>query len=162
MPTPDREMLFRALAKLREQQAIFTPKPEPFFRELIDFHSSVNNRVSIPRLSLEEKRMFPVDFSQLEDIPVTTGRSFDYYVIDDQITEIDPNIWESQLYGLAVLERYYQHSRTCDEHLGDPTCSYSAKSTELRCTVNPYGPCDGCKNYQSGVEGPGGANVITN
>lgn len=32
-------------------------------------------------------------------------------------------------------------------YIGDPSCRYNALSPELRCAVNPYGPCKGCKDY---------------
>lgn len=32
--------------------------------------------------------------------------------------------------------------------LGDPTCHYNAHSPYLRCAINPYGPCEGCPQYQ--------------
>ena len=28
--------------------------------------------------------------------------------------------------------------------IGDATCKYNARSTLLRCAVNPIGPCEGC------------------
>jgi hypothetical protein len=31
--------------------------------------------------------------------------------------------------------------------LGHSNCIWSAKSPHLRCTVNPYGPCFGCRDY---------------
>jgi hypothetical protein len=116
-------------------------------------------KVSIPRISKSvwDRQNFPVDLSHLESIPVTTGRSFDYYVIDDPIPEIDPNSWDSQLNGLTDLQCYYQNPRTWGGHLGDPTCLNNAKSAHLRCAVNPCGPCEGCKDYQPGVGGGGGA-----
>ena len=30
--------------------------------------------------------------------------------------------------------------------IGDATCKYNARSTLLRCAVNPIGPCEGCKH----------------
>jgi hypothetical protein len=32
--------------------------------------------------------------------------------------------------------------------IGDPTCTYNARSELLRCAVNPSGPCDRCIHYQ--------------
>ncbi|MBD2068129.1 hypothetical protein H6F93_11450 [Leptolyngbya sp. FACHB-671] len=32
--------------------------------------------------------------------------------------------------------------------IGDPTCTYNARSELLRCAVNPSGPCDRCIYYQ--------------
>jgi hypothetical protein len=33
--------------------------------------------------------------------------------------------------------------------IGDATCSYNAHSEILRCAVNPEGPCQGCRFYES-------------
>lgn len=33
-------------------------------------------------------------------------------------------------------------------HIGDPSCRYNALSPQLRCAVNPHGPCEGCKEYE--------------
>jgi hypothetical protein len=32
--------------------------------------------------------------------------------------------------------------------LGEPSCKSSAHSCDIRCAVNPQGPCDGCKDYE--------------
>ncbi|MCM1982621.1 DUF6464 family protein [Lyngbya confervoides] len=32
--------------------------------------------------------------------------------------------------------------------IGDMSCRYNARSTLLRCAVNPDGPCDRCPSYQ--------------
>ncbi len=32
--------------------------------------------------------------------------------------------------------------------IGDPSCRYNAHSPELRCAVNPCGPCEGCVHYE--------------
>ncbi|NJN32661.1 MAG: hypothetical protein HC824_21300 [Synechococcales cyanobacterium RM1_1_8] len=32
--------------------------------------------------------------------------------------------------------------------IGDLSCEFNARSPQLRCTVNPYGPCQGCGSYQ--------------
>ncbi|MBP0000407.1 MAG: hypothetical protein J7641_15650 [Cyanobacteria bacterium SID2] len=43
------------------------------------------------------------------------------------------------------------------EILGDRTCLYNARSPYLRCAVNPYGPCNGCRFYreqQAGISHP--------
>ncbi len=34
-------------------------------------------------------------------------------------------------------------------YIGDPSCRYNALSPQLRCAVNPHGPCEGCKDYES-------------
>lgn len=33
--------------------------------------------------------------------------------------------------------------------IGDPTCRYSARSEQVRCAVNPAGPCQGCHYFQA-------------
>lgn len=33
-------------------------------------------------------------------------------------------------------------------HVGDPSCRFNALSPQLRCAVNPHGPCEGCKDYE--------------
>jgi hypothetical protein len=32
--------------------------------------------------------------------------------------------------------------------IGDLTCQFNARSSYIRCAVNPSGPCDGCSHYQ--------------
>jgi len=32
--------------------------------------------------------------------------------------------------------------------IGDATCQLNARSSYLRCAVNPSGPCNSCSNYQ--------------
>ncbi|MBD2773551.1 DUF6464 family protein [Iningainema tapete] len=33
--------------------------------------------------------------------------------------------------------------------IGDITCKFNARSGYLRCAVNPSGPCEGCRYYES-------------
>jgi len=33
--------------------------------------------------------------------------------------------------------------------IGDLTCKFNARSPNIRCAVNPHGPCKGCRDYQS-------------
>jgi hypothetical protein len=33
--------------------------------------------------------------------------------------------------------------------IGDLTCQFNARSSYIRCAVNPFGPCDSCSHYQS-------------
>ncbi|MGF1496559.1 MAG: DUF6464 family protein [Elainellaceae cyanobacterium] len=35
--------------------------------------------------------------------------------------------------------------------VGDISCRFNARSSYLRCAVNPHGPCEGCSHYQSRV-----------
>ncbi|MGL5084043.1 MAG: DUF6464 family protein [Microcoleaceae cyanobacterium] len=32
--------------------------------------------------------------------------------------------------------------------IGDITCKYNARSSHMRCAVNPQGPCQGCPYYE--------------
>lgn len=32
--------------------------------------------------------------------------------------------------------------------IGDISCCYNARSPELRCAVNPHGPCKNCPEYE--------------
>ncbi len=32
--------------------------------------------------------------------------------------------------------------------IGDLTCQFNARSSHLRCAVNPSGPCEACMHYQ--------------
>ena len=36
-----------------------------------------------------------------------------------------------------------------EEIIGDPNCIHNAKSSFLRCAINPLGPCDGCIDFES-------------
>ncbi|MGD1808336.1 DUF6464 family protein [Dapis sp. BLCC M126] len=33
--------------------------------------------------------------------------------------------------------------------VGDITCKFNARSSQVRCAVNPLGPCKDCRDYQS-------------
>lgn len=33
--------------------------------------------------------------------------------------------------------------------VGDITCQFNARSSYLRCAINPSGPCESCSHYQS-------------
>lgn len=35
--------------------------------------------------------------------------------------------------------------------IGDISCQFNARSGYLRCAVNPQGPCQGCRHYQTGL-----------
>jgi hypothetical protein len=32
--------------------------------------------------------------------------------------------------------------------IGDFTCRFNARSSHIRCAINPFGPCEGCSHYQ--------------
>lgn len=33
--------------------------------------------------------------------------------------------------------------------IGDISCQFNARSPYIRCAINPSGPCDSCRHYQS-------------
>ncbi len=33
--------------------------------------------------------------------------------------------------------------------IGDISCRYNARSAHIRCAINPCGPCEGCRDYES-------------
>jgi Family of unknown function (DUF6464) len=37
--------------------------------------------------------------------------------------------------------------------IGDPRCKYNALSPEIRCAINPDGPCDGCTDFSKATVG---------
>ncbi|MBN3993836.1 MAG: hypothetical protein HWQ36_25980 [Nostoc sp. NMS2] len=66
------------------------------------------------------------------------GRTFD---------EINQEI---ELYGTDDFDNspiVLDNSATV-QTIGDLTCINNARSSYLRCTVNPCGPCQGCKDYE--------------
>jgi hypothetical protein len=38
--------------------------------------------------------------------------------------------------------------------IGDATCTYNAHSEIIRCAVNPNGPCESCRSYESAELNP--------
>jgi hypothetical protein len=34
--------------------------------------------------------------------------------------------------------------------IGDISCKFNARSGDMRCAVNPWGPCEGCHDYEAG------------
>lgn len=58
----------------------------------------------------------------------------------------------------AAQERFRRATRprNPDEHyvdgmglvIGDITCQLNARSPYIRCATNPFGPCDGCQDYE--------------
>lgn len=43
----------------------------------------------------------------------------------------------------------YQYVEGVGYLLGDITCRFNARSAHLRCAVNPLGPCEVCRYYES-------------
>ncbi|MGL5062354.1 MAG: DUF6464 family protein [Microcoleus sp.] len=39
-------------------------------------------------------------------------------------------------------------------YIGNFECFYNALSTDLRCTVNPRGPCEGCEDFVANPDLP--------
>ena len=63
-----------------------------------------------------------------------------------------------QLAMRAVANRQLASIRLPAEHhyvegigymIGDLTCEFNARSSHIRCAVNPIGPCEGCRHYRS-------------
>lgn len=54
------------------------------------------------------------------------------------------------------LNRIVRRPRDPDEHyvegmglvIGDITCQLNARSPFIRCAANPFGPCEGCRDYE--------------
>lgn len=49
--------------------------------------------------------------------------------------------------GSQVSDRYYLEG--VGYLIGDITCQFNARSGYIRCAVNPQGPCQGCRHYES-------------
>jgi Family of unknown function (DUF6464) len=60
---------------------------------------------------------------------------------------------QSGRYKLHKIALYVQSATRPEEQslidgqwvIGDATCKYNARSTLLRCAIQPIGPCEGCK-----------------
>lgn len=46
------------------------------------------------------------------------------------------------------LEPEHQYIDGLGYVLGDITCRFNARSSYVRCAVNPVGPCEGCHHYE--------------
>lgn len=49
--------------------------------------------------------------------------------------------------SLLPPDRYYLEG--VGYLIGDISCRFNARSGYLRCAVNPQGPCQGCRHYDS-------------
>jgi Family of unknown function (DUF6464) len=49
-----------------------------------------------------------------------------------------------QRFQLPTEHQYVEGIGYC---IGDFTCRYNARSAQLRCAVNPAGPCQSCSSY---------------
>ena len=64
---------------------------------------------------------------------------------------------KSGRYRLHKIALYVQSAQRPSEKslvngcwvVGDATCRYNAKSEIIRCAVNPEGPCESCRFYES-------------
>ena len=62
--------------------------------------------------------------------------SFRLVVNYREITAISSQAEQQYIEGLGYI-------------IGDLTCKLNARSSYIRCAVNPLGPCKGCHDYQS-------------
>jgi hypothetical protein len=64
---------------------------------------------------------------------------------------------QSGRYKLHKIALYVQLSTRPEEQslidgqwvIGDATCKYNARSSLIRCAIQPIGPCEGCKYWES-------------
>ncbi|MDJ0800392.1 MAG: DUF6464 family protein [Calothrix sp. MO_167.B12] len=64
---------------------------------------------------------------------------------------------KSGRYRLHKIALYVQSAKRPDEKslvdgrwvIGDASCNYNAHSEIIRCAINPDGPCESCRNYQT-------------
>lgn len=50
--------------------------------------------------------------------------------------------------SLVQLPPEYRHVEGIGYMIGDLTCRFNARSSYIRCAVNPSGPCESCSQYQ--------------
>jgi len=43
----------------------------------------------------------------------------------------------------------YQYVEGIGYMIGDLSCRFNARSSYIRCAVNPYGPCHNCSSYEA-------------
>ncbi len=70
--------------------------------------------------------------------------------VDNQILDYSYWIYEIDLCdsrpdSIADIICYEMQENHRQRPIGDITCEFNARSRYLRCTVNPNGPCEGCK-----------------
>lgn len=46
-------------------------------------------------------------------------------------------------------EAEYQYVEGIGYMIGDLSCRFNARSSYVRCAVNPYGPCRSCSSYET-------------
>ena len=54
-----------------------------------------------------------------------------------------------QIQRLLSLPSDYHYVEGVGALIGDLTCRYNARSAQIRCAVNPSGPCEECPYYES-------------
>lgn len=59
-----------------------------------------------------------------------------------------------QLQQLLRLSNDHQYVEGIGSLIGDFTCRYNARSPYVRCAVNPSGPCETCRFYESNIQLP--------
>ncbi|MBW4419688.1 MAG: hypothetical protein KME13_10715 [Myxacorys californica WJT36-NPBG1] len=57
-----------------------------------------------------------------------------------------------QVQRLLTLPRDYQYVEGIGALIGDFSCRYNARSPYIRCAINPMGPCDSCRYYESTIQ----------
>lgn len=59
-------------------------------------------------------------------------------------------IWRIGGAGITVDEFSSALNNFCSSHhsIGDVGCKWNARSPYLRCTINPSGECEGCRDYE--------------
>jgi Family of unknown function (DUF6464) len=49
----------------------------------------------------------------------------------------------------SLLSSAYHYVDGVGYMIGDLTCRYNARSRYVRCAINPLGPCDNCRLYET-------------
>jgi type II secretory pathway pseudopilin PulG len=57
-----------------------------------------------------------------------------------------------QLQQLLRRSNDHQYVEGIGSLIGDFTCRYNARSPYIRCAVNPSGPCESCRSYESNLQ----------
>ncbi|MEN9208813.1 MAG: DUF6464 family protein [Thermostichus sp. DG02_2_bins_29] len=123
---------------LEEWLAAFTEAAEESLASLENFFTELAEQLATP---LEEtlhqwEQFWRADEPELDpEHPDHSGETFS-----------TRTVYVSPLgFGGVVVYTYIPYP---PGYIGDPTCRYNAHSPELRCAVNPYGPCEGCPHYE--------------
>ncbi|WP_416673896.1 DUF6464 family protein [Egbenema bharatensis] len=48
-----------------------------------------------------------------------------------------------------ALPPEHQYAEGIGYVIGDWSCKFNARSSYIRCAVNPFGPCEACSQYQA-------------